>query len=57
MACDHGQLAVRISRPLVVRTVPVQLDPIAVRVSQVQGFADAVVGGSIEWYACVDQPA
>src|SRR4051812_7756835 len=40
--------AVRRHRPLLARAVPVELDPVAVGVGQVEGLADAVVGSAFE---------
>ena len=39
------------------RTVPVQLDAVAVGVAQVERLAHAVVAGAVERDAGVDQPA
>src|SRR5262245_41184262 len=41
--CGHAQCAVH-ARPFLLRTVAVEFDAVAVRVAQVDGFADAMVG-------------
>src|SRR5436190_13649877 len=41
-------LAVGRARPLLPRAVPVELDPVAVGVGEVESLADAVVGGALE---------
>lgn len=51
----HCQLAFRISGPLLLRTVPVELNTVAVGIAQIEGFADTVVGCSIELYSGAQQ--
>ncbi len=45
----HGEVAGGVGRPLVAGAVPVELDTVEVGVVEVEGFADAVVGGTVEW--------
>ncbi len=52
----HGQRAVSGERPLCLWTIPVKLDTIAVRIAEIKGLADSVVGGSFQRNARIDQP-
>src|SRR5665213_2229058 len=45
---EHCQAAVRRTRPLVLRLVPIQLNPVAVGVAQVNRLTYPVVRGSVE---------
>ena len=46
---DHGDfLAAGRARPLLTRPVPIELDPVAVGIAEVERLADAVVGGALE---------
>jgi hypothetical protein len=38
------------------RALVVELDPVAVGVGEIDGDANAVVAGAIDWVAMVDQP-
>ena len=51
----HLQRAVRGAWPLLPRPIPVQLDAVAVRIAQVERFADAVIGSAVEGHVRVDQ--
>lgn len=55
MAGEHGELAVGRAGPLVRRAIPVEFDAVVVGVAEVEGFADAVVGGAVEFDACLEQ--
>jgi len=48
----HRQFALRSPGPGVSGSIPIELDSIFIRVTQVQGFADAVVAGPVERYSC-----
>ena len=54
--CEHRDAAVRRARPLLLRTVAVELDAVPVGVSEVERLADAVVGDAVEGDAGVDDP-
>src|SRR5687768_1345273 len=54
---EHREAAVRTARPLFFRPVPIKFDAVAVPVTQVEGFADSVVGCAIERDASLLQPA
>ena len=45
---EHLHLALFIARPLVLGAIPIQFDPVPIRISQIQRLADPVVGRSIE---------
>src|SRR6185295_12209220 len=45
---EHRQLTLGRARPLPVGTIPIQLDAVAIRVAQVERFADAVVGSAVQ---------
>ena len=51
-----AELALRRSAATGLRTIPVEFDPVVVRVAEVEGLADAVVGGAFERDPGVDQP-
>jgi hypothetical protein len=42
---------------LLLGTIPVELDAVVVGIVQVESFADAVIGGSVERYLCGDEAA
>src|SRR5580698_1339414 len=44
----HREFVVDILRPLAARAVPVEFNSVVVEISKIEGFADAVVGGSVE---------
>src|SRR5215208_5601050 len=44
---DHRKLALPRMGPLLARTVPGELDAVLVRVAEVEGLGDAVVGGAV----------
>src|SRR5712691_2602920 len=52
----HRQLAVRRARPLVMGPIPVELDAVVIWISQIERFADTVIGCAVERDARVDQP-
>jgi hypothetical protein len=54
---EHPERAVLVSRPLLPRPVPVELEAVAVRIAEVEGFGDAVVGGAVEPDPSFDEPA
>jgi hypothetical protein len=41
--------------PSIARAIPVKLDPVAVRIGEVERLADAVVGSSLQRYPSLDQ--
>src|SRR5687768_5359627 len=45
---DHRQPALRRARPVLAGAIPVQLDAVAIRVAEVERFADAMVAGAFE---------
>ena len=51
----HGEFAVGGAGPGVARTVPVEFDAVLIRVAEIESFADAVVGGSIERNLVLDE--
>src|SRR5687767_1777668 len=53
----HGECAVGIFRPLVLRTVPIELDAVLVRIAQIERLADAVIGRAVELDAGRDKAA
>ena len=53
---DHAQLTIWLARPLLPRTVAVELDPVSLRISQVERLADAVVRRPLQWITRVEQP-
>ena len=54
---EHRQPALGRAGPRRLGPVPVELDPVLVRVAQVERLADAVVAGAVERDAGGDQPA
>ena len=53
--CEHRHAAIGRPGPLLLRKVPVQLDTVVVGGSQVEGFADTVVTGTVQSDPCGDQ--
>src|SRR5690349_17490321 len=53
----HREVSLRIARPLLARAIDIQLDAVAVRVAEIEGFADAMIAGAVEGNAGVDEPA
>src|SRR5829696_1216838 len=53
----HRQLAVRRTRPLLLRPIPIELDAIVIWVAQIECLAHAVVGGAVERNLRRDQAA
>src|SRR5215831_18368357 len=52
---DHGDaLPLRGSRPLLLRPVSIELDAVSVRISEIDGLTDTVVGGAVERDAGVE---
>src|SRR5208337_1034684 len=49
---EHRQLAFRRPGPRFLRAVPIQFYAVVVRVTQVKGFADAVVAGTVQSDTC-----
>src|SRR5215208_5572546 len=54
--CHHCESAFGSARPLLLRTVPVQLDAVAVGIPQVQRLEDAVVRGSVDGVVGFQEP-
>jgi hypothetical protein len=52
---DHREFAVLLAWPFVGRSVAVDLDAVAVGIVQVDGLADAVVGGAVDCDAMIDE--
>ena len=53
--CEHLQGAVRLFRPFVSWTIPIELNAVVVRIAQVERFAHAVVAGALQWNLGDDQ--
>ncbi len=53
---EHRKLAVSRARPLLLRTIPIELDAVLVGIAQVQRFADAVIAGAVELDPGADHP-
>ena len=53
---EHGDAALGIARPFGLGAVPVELDPVAVGIGQVERLADPVVARPVERHLCGDQP-
>src|SRR6185437_2964164 len=45
---EHGQSAGRRAGPSFTRAVPIKFDAVVVGIAQIQGLADAVIGGAVE---------
>src|SRR5687767_12156907 len=45
---DHRERAIRIHRPLLARTVPVQLNPVAIGVGEIDRLADAMIARALK---------
>src|SRR5262249_11694829 len=54
--CEHREVALLVARPLVPRTVVVELDAVGVRIVQVESLADPVVGRAAERDPGLDKP-
>jgi len=52
----HGEVSLFVLWPLIPGSVPVQLDPIAIGIVQVQRFGNAMVAGAGERIFCIDEP-
>src|SRR5687768_4631940 len=50
----HLQLSAD-ARPFIARTVAVKLDAVAIRVAQIDGLADPMVGGAFDGHAAIEQ--
>jgi len=57
-ACVHGHAFRVVGRswPVGLRAIAVELDAVLIGVSEVEGFADPVIGGAVQAYAGRDQP-
>ena len=53
----HRHASVRVARPFLPRAVTVELDAVSVRVVEVDGLADAVIGSTGERHTRIDEPA
>ena len=53
----HGEVAFGVSGPFGFGAIPVEFYAVVVRVVEVEGFAYAVVGGSVEWDVGGDEAA
>ncbi len=53
---EHGEVPVRVQRPLLARPVAVELDAVVVRIAQVDGLADSVVGRALQRDAGLEEP-
>lgn len=53
----HGEVALGVARPLVLRAVPIKFDAVVVGIAEVEGLADTVVGGAFEGNVVRDEPA
>src|SRR5665213_276343 len=53
---EHLQPAVGAFRPLILRSVPIKLHAVVVRVAQIKCLGNAVVAGALERYLGHDQP-
>ena len=51
----HGERAVGVARPFLLRAVAVELDAVPVRIAQIERLADAVVAGPVERDAGLDR--
>ena len=52
---EHGEFASGCPRPEVLGAVKIKLDPVRVRVAQIESFADAMVRSAFEWdLRCVE---
>ena|SRR5688572_11720633 len=54
---EHRERPVRVARPMVTWAVPIEFEPITVRVAKVNCFTDAVVGCAVEANTMPQQPA
>lgn len=55
-ARKHCQHAASVTRPLFLRSIPVQLDSVAIGVAKVEGLADAMIRRTLQLDARLDQP-
>lgn len=55
-SCKHRQLAVGTPRPLLPRTIPIQLNPVPIRITQIQRLAHSMVRCAVERDARPHQP-
>ena len=53
----HLQRTVRLFRPFVFWTIPVELDTVVIRVAQIERFAHAMIAGALERDLRDDKPA
>src|SRR5678815_2665975 len=53
---DHVQRTIGRSRPLFARPVAIQLDPVLVRIGQVDGFTYSVVARALQGNTCLEHP-
>jgi len=54
---EHLDFTLLGSRPLLRRAIPIKLNPVAVRVAQIQGLAYPVIGCSLQGNARLYQPS
>jgi len=52
----HGEFSLFVLWPLIPGPVPIQFDPIAIGIVQVQRFGNAMVAGAGEGIFCIDEP-
>ncbi len=53
----HGEIAFDVVGPEIARAIPVEFDAVVVGIAEVDGFADAVVGGAFERDFCGEDAA
>jgi hypothetical protein len=46
--CIHGQTAVRVARPMLLRLITIQFNPVVVGIAKINRFANPVVRGPFE---------
>lgn len=56
-AGEHGEAALGIARPVSLRSVPIEFDPVHVGIAQVQRLAHTMVAGAVEGDAGLVEPA
>ncbi len=54
---EHLEVALCVAGPFSLWTVPVEFDAVVVGVAEIEGLADAVVGGALELDSGSDEPA
>ena|SRR6516225_6172887 len=54
--CEHVDFSVRLSWPLLLWPIPIQLDSVSIGIAQINGFAHSVVRGSFQLDAGGEDP-